>query len=119
MYYDWSAPDYYFTKFDFTVYFKFGKRDKKISYLDVEILPEIRERFVGGYKILPDSIERDIDEKIKNEISKKLRELLMSESIREKIEEAIDSKINSIFRIHRIVDVKTEGDSIVIEYLPK
>ncbi len=119
LYYDWSAPDYDLTKFNFTIYFKFGLRNKRLSYIDIEISPEVSGRFVGGYKILPDSLERDVDEKIKNEISRRLKELLMSDNIRGKIEEAINSRINSLLKIYRIVDVKSEGDNILIEYLPK
>jgi hypothetical protein len=46
---------------------------------------------------------------------------MLSDSIRGKIEEAIEKAItkNPLFKIYRILNVKGEGDNIVIEYIPQ
>jgi len=120
-YYDFSAPDYDLKKFDIKVNLVPGLRNGKISYFDIQIFPEVKGGFVGGYQALPNSLEREIDEKMTKELSKKLKDLMLSDSIRGKIEETIEKAItkNPLFKIYRIVNVKGEGDNIVIEYIPR
>lgn len=121
-YHDTAAPDYDFTKFDLVVHIKPELKNNKITYSHVEVIPNIKGTFIGGYDyITPESLERKIDEKITKNISQRLIALLMSDSIKSRIEEAIEKSIikNPLFGIYRIVKFRAEGDQIVIEYIPK
>ncbi|MFN4201386.1 MAG: hypothetical protein ACK4FU_08995, partial [Fervidobacterium gondwanense] len=66
VWHDSTAPDYNFTKFDIVVYFLPGLRNGKITYTDVQVVPDIRGTFVGAWDtLLSERLERDIDEKNK------------------------------------------------------
>ncbi len=120
VWHDATAPDYNFTKFDITVYFLPGLRNGKITYTDVQVVPDVRGTFVGAWDaFLSERLERDIDEKIKNELIKRIKSKLMEESIRTRIENKIEELIthNRLFNIYRVVNVIGEGGNIVIEYI--
>ncbi|MEJ5228192.1 hypothetical protein [Thermodesulfovibrio sp.] len=120
VWHDATAPDYNFTKFDITVYFFPGLRNGKITYKDVQVVPDVRGTFVGAWDtLLSEKLERDIDEKIKNELIKRIKSKLMEEAIRTIIENKIEELIthNRFFNIYRVVNVIGEGGNIVIEYI--
>lgn len=120
-YYDYSAPDYDLIKFDMEIHLTPGLRLGKISYIDVQIFPEVKGQFVSGYQYIPNSSywENEIDKKLTKEISNRLRDTMLSDSIRGKIEEAIEKAItkNPLFDIFRITNVRSEGENIIIEYI--
>jgi len=120
-YYEYSAPDYDLIKFDMEIHLTPGLRFGKISYIDVQIFPEIKGHFVSGYQYIPISShwENEIDKKLTNEIPNRLRDTMLSDSIRGKIEEAIEKAItkNPLLDIFRITNVRSEGENIIIEYI--
>ena len=122
VWHDVSAPDYNFTQMDITVYFIPAFRNGKITYGDIQVIPHIRGTFVGAWAaFLSERLERDIDDKIKNAIALKLKEILMSDSVRVRIENKIEESItkNPLFNIFRITNVVGEGENIIIEYISK
>ncbi|MDI1472521.1 MAG: hypothetical protein QMD43_05380 [Thermodesulfovibrio sp.] len=122
VWHDVSAPDYNFTQMDITVYFIPAFKNGKITYKDIQVIPYIRGTFVEAWDaFLSERLERDIDNKIKNVIASKLKEILMSESVRVRIENKIEEAItkNPLFNIFRITNVIGEGENIIIEYISK
>lgn len=120
VWHDATAPDYNFTKFDIAVYFLPGLRNGKITYTDVQVVPDARGTFVGAWDaFLSERLERDIDEKIKNELIRRIKSKLLEEAIRTRIENKIEELItnNRLFNIYRVVNVIGEGGNIVIEYI--
>lgn len=120
VWHDVSAPDYNFTKFDMTVFFLPGLRNGKITYNDVQVIPDVKGSLVGFWDtVLPERVDRYIDEKIKNELIIRIKSKLMEESIRAKIEDKIEELItrNRFFNIYRVLNVIGDGGNIVIEYI--
>lgn len=120
VFHDLTAPDYNFTKFNIYVYFGLGINNGTLTYKNVWVRTEVKGEFIGAYDaLLPDHLADYIDRRVMLKLSGKIEDLFMSDYIKSKIDQKIEEHItrNPLFKIFRLVNVKGEGDSIVLEYI--
>jgi hypothetical protein len=117
VYYDLSAPDIDITKLDFYVYLTPVIREGKLSYSDIQVVPDIDIRFTGALDtvFMNDALYR-IRSAMRDHMQATIRPMLLDSRIKQAFEEGAMNALRSLFGVNRVESLRAEDNRIVIEY---
>ncbi len=115
-YYDLSAPDIDIVRLNFYIYLTPVIREGKLSYSDIQVMPDLDIRFTGALDtvFMNDALFR-IRSAMREHMQAAIRPMFLDPRIKQAFEEGAMNALRSLFGVSRLVSLRAEEDQIIIE----
>lgn len=116
VFYDLSAPDIDITRLDFYIYLTPVIREGKLSYSEIQVVPDLDIRFTGALDtvFMNDALFR-IRSAMRDHMQAAIRPMLLDPRIKQAFEDGAMNALRSLFGVNRLESLRAEEDRIVIE----